>query len=162
MKRDYIDKDDKELITEMSKILKSLNNFNDKENIQIEFDSNCNNNEVCSIIDLEESGKNFDLDRIFLNYVNSQKSDPIRRKVTNIESVIRKELASFRKGERLSTNLETIFKSIKDIRSTSVSVERLFSSCSYILNKYRNRLDAITLNNIITLRFYFNMKNKAF
>lgn len=166
IKRDYVDENEKELMGEMSSILKSLSsntNYNDKENNNNQIDLDSNNNESSHQINLESSEKDLELDKIFENYVNSKKSEPVRRKqVSNFDTIIKKELSNFRKGDKLGSNLEIIFNKIKNIRSTSVSVERLFSTCSYIVNKYRNRMDAVTLNNIIMLRFYFNMKTKPF
>lgn len=52
--------------------------------------------------------------------------------------------------------LFALAKVVFSLPATQVSVERLFSNVSYILNPLRNALDSSILDDILVLRMFFN------
>lgn len=167
--RTYVDFNEKQISEEIVRLAKLSTNSSNAELIVNENDVNLNNNnnnnlENQNLICNTNTNSISNLEQQFTQYVNSQlsKTPSYTTRQPNLAYVLKKDLKSFRKGNNLSKNLNLVLDNLKYIKATSVSVERLFSQCSYILNKYRNRMDNFTLNNIILLRFYLNMKVKPY
>lgn len=123
-----------------------------------------NNNNPIEIIE-ESIDLNDSLN--ILNSFKKFKSSFLKDKTVSSSSNLRETLSyDFRKNrgnpKSFSSEVSLIYKTLSIIPPTSVSVERVFSHGSYIVNKYRNRLSPKSLNCILFLRLYYNMKNKFF
>lgn len=80
-----------------------------------------------------------------------QPSSPIKKTVDSIDS----ELSEFRSRELLGPILTETLEILTTIRPTSVESERVFSSCSRIITKFRSSIKGDLLSAIIILKKLF-------
>ena len=101
-------------------------------------------------------------DNSFQAFLRKKKQGKSNNTDLNPKERIKKEILDFKRGGTLTPDLILLLTMIKQIIPTSVIVERLFSHMTFLLTKIRNRLAAVTLNNILIVRTFFNVKSQFY
>lgn len=99
-------------------------------------------------------------------YRNFFKQKKARQETLNNSEIlklkIKEDIFRYKRSNIIGAELQTVLDSIVDIIPTSLIVERLSSTQAFIQTNIRDRLQAITLNNILILRTFFNLKTVFF
>lgn len=99
--------------------------------------------------------------RMFLKSRKPTSSSSSTRK-PDLPKKVKSELLMYRGDDDLPHELTVVRSALESILSSTVIVERLFSNCQLVNSKIRNRMEVSTLNDIVILKSFFNLKDKFY
>lgn len=91
---------------------------------------------------------------------NRRPNQPLGRPINYLKANIRDDIFRFKRDGILTPELQIVLNNIFDIIPTSVTVDRPLINASFPIAKFRNKLQALTLNNILILRTYLSQETK--
>lgn len=103
-----------------------------------------------SLPDANTSNFEEDLD----NYLKSTNKQPSELQ-TDLQKMLKSELSIFKSNNTRGKFLEFCYNKMVSIKVSSVDIERVFSSCSLIVTKFRSRLSDSNIDMYLFLKHYF-------
>ena len=80
--------------------------------------------------------------------------------IDHLEKIVKREMVLFKARKSLPKNLRNLKKRLHSIKPTSVESERAFSAMNAFATKIRSPLNDDTMDAMIFLRHYYNVKPK--
>lgn len=74
---------------------------------------------------------------------------------SDLEKLLKAELKGFKQTKIRGKFLQFTYEQVKQIKGSSVDVERVFSSLGLMIKKFRSRLSDETIDHYLFLKYFF-------